>query len=212
LLIPPMAWIASKYRGLRVFFIASAAGILWQSLGGYFREKNGFDSNYEFSSFFFVLTTIPAFAIGIFARNLQRAFQIFTILKVVCLIIVTFDIVGGVVKTIFDVETRYTIFNNYMRGSASFFVYGIVFLMLIIRVESWNFKNQIFSTCAQIGEMSYSIYLIHVPILLFFAEHVSESLASAFFALIVILFASKVSYAIFEKPFMQISKKEILRY
>lgn len=212
LTIPFFVWISRRYKSHLLIGLPIILGIAWQTVGGYFREKNGFDTEYQISSLLFIITTIPAFVLGVYAREIRSNSGIINFAKFACLPIFLFDLIGALIKSINGKDIRTTLFNNLMHGSTSYFIYGAVFLLLIFKIEENSFNRIIQKPLVKIGKISYSIYLIHVPILLYFEEKLGTSFLVAFLAIGAIILLSAIIYSLIERPFMTVSTRMKLRY
>lgn len=84
----------------------------------------------------------------------------------------------------------------------------VVLLIFICASKSWLsqflFENKIID---YIGKISYSIYLIHVPIIILLREYIQNTGLVGLVAITITLFLSSLSYKFIEKPFIKLSKK-----
>lgn len=86
---------------------------------------------------------------------------------------------------------------------------ALLFVLFISLVHSDGVMNKLFSSrvCVLIGRVSYSLYLIHIIAFYIVIHHFSRKHHGIVAAILVLLVVTPAYYALFERPFVRLSKK-----
>lgn len=108
-------------------------------------------------------------------------------------------------------------YNNSLDNLPRFFIFGIPALIIFITVFLATYGCTLPKVLVFLGDISYSVYLIHYFIVRLFNHFVcpdgvadAKTIIMALLVIVFIIFASSISYYIIEKKCSQIIKKIIL--
>lgn len=199
----PFLVLLSNRRIRDVSFLVIILSLLWQIIGGIWRNRYGFDDRGDWTSRLYPLTGSSAFLLGMLHRK-----QIFSMksVKWICRIGFGWILVefGSAFSSIFTGETVVskgiaTLFH----GAFGYLIYGMFFVFLL---EIGNKSPLRMNALSGIGVASFSLYLWHLPILQFVKDHTQE-IQFIPFSLGLVSLITFISYLLIEKPSLKISKK-----
>jgi peptidoglycan/LPS O-acetylase OafA/YrhL len=169
-------------------------------------------------TFIITLRFIPFFMAGIFMvkyhekikerlnqlNKLQLSMIIFFISSILCMPTEIYNHKNiAFLSAIVSPET----FNNILKFSADFLI-GLASSLLIILVRHYGENMSFFNSAAMtwLGRISYSLYLIHLPLVFIIFHELLGQLPFYWICLITVaasLIASSIFYTVIEKPAMQ---------
>ncbi|CAN2170419.1 COG1835 Predicted acyltransferases [Candidatus Nanopelagicaceae bacterium] len=204
LIFPFLIWIKSERIRKSLFVMIVTVGISWQVFGYVARTYLGFDSNYNLSATFYLMTALPAFVIGIYrnevtkSSRLRRALTIFATFAVA-------DSVIAAVGILYEVDVWYPV-NQLMHGSFGYLAFGALALKLLDGLERKRYSPK---SLKFISQISYSLYLWQLPIILFSINSFGRGIKSFTLSVLLLGVAGFLSYKILEEPFVRASRRTI---
>ena len=177
----------------------------WQILGYLARRTVGFDPRNELSASLYVITALPAFAVGVYKLELERTNRLLKIIQICSMLAISDLIMSfiGIFRTIQFWEPM----NQLMHGSTGYLTYGCLALTLSNKLSQNKNKMKILIALSKI---SYSVYLWHLPIFILCLEMFGSNFVGFFLALIITFAASYLSFTLFEKPFIKYSTQNVV--
>ncbi len=153
---------------------------------------------------------MPAFIIGMFYKELKRnklaeiGLKLISSLALLDMLLATLDCFLDL--GVIDISS------TMMHGSIGYICYGALFARFLHSKTSENrLPNSGFKILAKLGDISYSIYLWHLPVLLFFVNHYGAKFSVVCAATLSIFLISVVSYSLIEKVWVNLSSR-ILKF
>jgi len=207
ILLPFIVW---RFRQRESFLLYSMIflGLSWQLVSGALRMQNGFDNSYDWSARMFLVTALPAFALGMYASFVQRNGKLAVMQKMVKL-----GLILAASETIFrccdilliELPAGLQLPRTAMHGSLGYLAFGSVGFILINHdyKESFfkrDFIRRTIGFVAMIGQISFSIYLWHLPLIQWSARQSLSLLEATFLAALAVGAISVVSYMLIERP------------
>lgn len=206
--LPYFIWKRTRNNIFKFSLMIIAASASWQIIGGFLRAKIGFDSDYNYSSMFYFITALPAFIIGMFYKELKENKLTGIGLKLISSLAIC-DVLLSILDCALDLSVI-DISKNMMHGSIGYICYGALFARILHSQTSENRLSGFgFSLLAKLGEISYSIYLWHLPVLLFFVRHFGADFSTLCSALLSIILISMISYSLIEKTWVNFGSTKL---
>jgi peptidoglycan/LPS O-acetylase OafA/YrhL len=204
LTIPILIWKTKDSN--RITFLAVLIGISlsWQIFGYIARQTIGFDPRNELSATLYLFTALPAFAIGVYKHEIEKS-DLGKALSKICALFAIADLIMSFIRIVYDLQFWNPI-NQLMHGSTGYLAYGCLAFCLSNALSKSKLK---FKLLIPISKISYSIYLWHLPILIFCMEEFGSHMLSLIFALFLTYIVSILSFQFIEKPFIGYSAKKI---
>lgn len=203
-LLPFILLVQRKTKVNYLIIFSFFIGLAWESLAGLARIHFHFDQNYNWSSRFFLITSLPAFALGI-SGALQKSFGklVDKIILLGALIAIIDIFVGALPECVRVIAILHSISNFAFKGSLGFLVYGCLSLFLIRKVPKPNkIMDVVIGIFSKIGRFSFSLYLWHVPIFLFISKNYGTSFRFQVLSIFAASIFGYVSYYLIEKPML----------
>lgn len=204
LIIPLLLWFSKGSNRMAVLTSIIIISLSWQILGYFAREIIGFDPRNELSATFYVITALPAFAVGVYKIELEKSnrglllIRAFSMLAIADLAMSFFGI--------FRVFQFWDPINQLMHGSTGYLTYGCLALTLSNMFSHTTKKIRLLSSLSKI---SYSVYLWHLPLLVLCMEKFDSSVPTLFLAIILTIIVSLLSFRVIEAPFIKYSAEKV---
>jgi peptidoglycan/LPS O-acetylase OafA/YrhL len=204
LIIPLLIWKTKDSN--RITFLASLIGISlsWQIFGYIARQTTGFDPRNELSATLYLITALPAFAVGVYRQEIGKS-GLGSKLAKTCSMLAIADLIMSFVRIFYDLQFWNPI-NQMMHGSTGYLAYGCLALYLSNALCKSEVKLKIL---VPISKISYSIYLWHLPILIFCMKEFGSHVLSLVIALFLTYIVSMLSFHFIERPFIIYSARKI---
>ena len=183
LIFPFLIWVRKSKTRKKLFVAVIIVSLSWQVFGYLARRYMSFDSNNNLSATFYLITALPAFVIGIYKEEVTKSLRLRKIISIFATIAVV-DIFIGAIGAVNKIEVLYPI-NQLMHGSFGYLAYGALALKLLDKLEEKGYSPK---SLKFVSEISYSLYLWHLPLILFSISIFGRGFIS--FTLSIILFVS----------------------
>lgn len=207
-ILPYFIWRRTTNNIPKFTLMVIALSASWQIIGGFLRAKFGFDSDYNFSSMFYFISALPAFIIGMFYKELKENKLTEIGLKLISGLAIL-DVLLSVLDCFLDLSVI-NISRHMMHGSIGYICYGALFGRFLHSKTSENILARSgFKILAKLGEISYSVYLWHLPVLLFFVHHFGAKFSVIYAALVSIFLIAVISYSLIEKVWLNFSSRKL---
>lgn len=120
-------------------------------------------------------------------------------------------VIGVFILSSLSLATFYFSYNSCFLKTFYFTLIGFSILLLLPKFESLKNENIPFKPFELISKISYSMYLLHIPIVQIFSNHLfidnkTESIVRYLGYWITVIILSNIVYRCFEKPFMNLRK------
>lgn len=205
LIIPLLLWLTKDSSRMTALTSLIIISLTWQILGYFARRTVGFDPRNELSATFYVITAIPAFALGVYKLELEKSSKGLKLVKA-CSMLAVADLLMSFFGIFFEFQFWDPI-NQLMHGATGYLTYGCLALSLSRKLNEINWTLKILVILSKI---SYSVYLWHLPIIILCLENYGPSVLSLIMALLITLIVSYLSFRILEKPFIIYSAQNVV--
>ena len=192
----------TKMKAKQIILTTILAFILFPFL--YRVYQSGHDLNLDLFFRRLVMTRLDAIGYGLLAAYIHWYYPAFwnktkNVFFVLGLMMVTFLMTGSI-KSVFVQETFYFTFT------------GLSIMLLLPRLESWKAESVPLKPFQFLSKISYSIYLVHIPLLQVISKFIAPEIEGAFllygFFWFVTIALSFIIYTTFEKPMMDLRDRE----
>lgn len=207
MLLPLMVWWCRQRESL-LLYLMIFLGLSWQLVSGGLRIYGRFDSSYDWSARMFLVTALPAFTLGMYASFVERNGKLAVMEKIIKL-----GVFLAAFETIFrfcdlfliNLPVALQLPRAAMHGSLGYLAFGSVgFILLTRSYRGILYENaisrRIIALVGIIGQISFSIYLWHLPLFEWSAHHSRSLPEGALLAFPTIGVVSIVSYMLIERP------------
>ena len=208
ILLPIYLWKNNFSRRTAIISVLLFIGPVWQFIGGILRLKYGFDQSYDWSCRLFFITALPAFTLGFYQALGKKIKSIDLIINIFGFLGIVEVLLRCISIFIPRVAQATAPLDELLHGSLGYLVYGSLSILAIKSKESklalWITKSPILKAS---GVISYSIYLLQVPILMLIAEIFGTTFISLGIAVAMLILVSTLSYFTVEKPMVKYAKR-----